>query len=80
MLEDRQPGHQPRRQWRHAGAVGIDRAEAPLQKRAVDRLRQPHQLVLHVDDLIQPEAKQVLLSRLAPLARSRHRRSSIHRR
>lgn len=80
MFEDRQPRHQPRWQRRHAGVVGIDRAEAPLQKWPVDRLRQPHQLVSHVDDLIQPGAEQVLLSRLAPLAWSRHRRSSIHRR
>jgi len=67
MLEDRQPGHQPRWRWWHAG-VGIDRAEAPLQKRLVDRLRQPHQFERHVDDLIQTGMEQVLLSRIAPLA------------
>ncbi|MER8976685.1 hypothetical protein [Mesorhizobium sp. M0800] len=38
---------------------GIPATEA----RPVDRLRQPHQFVLHVDDLIPPGAEQILLSR-----------------
>lgn len=68
MLEDRQPRHQPGRQRRHAGTVRVDRAETLLQHRPVDRLRQAHQLVLHVDDLIEPGAEKILFSRLALLA------------
>jgi hypothetical protein len=74
MLEDRQTCHQPCRQRRHAGAVGIDLAEAFLQHRPVDRLRKAHQLVLQVDDLIKPGAEQILLARLALLAWPGHRR------
>ena len=68
VLEDRQPGHQPRRQGRHARSVGIDRAETLFQHRPVDGLRQPHQFVLHVENLIKAGAEQILFSRLAPLA------------
>ncbi|RUV63268.1 MAG: hypothetical protein EOS25_08440 [Mesorhizobium sp.] len=34
----------------------MDRTEARLQHRPVDRLRQPHQLVVHVEDLIKASA------------------------
>src|SRR5271166_3094831 len=37
VLEDRQPRHQPRRQRRVSGLVGIDRAEPLLDKAPVDR-------------------------------------------
>ena len=37
VLEDRQPRHQPRRQRRVSGLVGIDRAEPLLEKAPVDR-------------------------------------------
>ena len=53
MLEDRKPGHQPCRQRRHAGAVGIDRAASLLDEAPRHRLRQPDQLLIHVDDLIE---------------------------
>ena len=36
-LEDRKPRHQPRRQRRVSGLVGIDRAEPLLEKAPVDR-------------------------------------------
>src|SRR6516164_10327491 len=54
VLEDRQPRHQPRRQRRLARLVAVDRAERLLQKLPIDRPRQLHQLVVHVDDLVKP--------------------------
>ena len=58
----------PGRQRRHARAVRIDRAETLLQHRPINRSGQPHQLVAHVDDLVEPDAEQILLTGLAPLA------------
>ena len=66
VLEDREPRHQPRRQRRPAGPVLIDGAECRFQEAPVDRPRQPHQRVIHVDDLIEPRAKQILLAALPP--------------
>src|SRR6516164_8521284 len=74
VLEDRQPGHQPRRQRRLARLVGIDRAESLFEKTPVDCPCQLHQRVVHVDDLIKPCAEQILLAALPPLAWS-HRKS-----
>ncbi len=74
MLEDRQPCHQPRRQRRLARLVRVDRPEPLLQKTPIDRLRQLHQRVVHIDDLVKPRAKQILLATLPPLAWS-HRKS-----
>src|SRR5882757_6197131 len=62
VLENGKPGHQPGRQRRPAAAIGIYRAELLLQKSPVDRPRQFHQRVLHVDDLIEPRPKQILLA------------------
>ena len=53
VLQDEEPGHQPRRQGRLARPGVIYRAEAPAEKSPIDLLRQPHQRVPHVDDLIQ---------------------------
>jgi len=66
VLEDDQPRHQSRRQRRLAGAVGVDRSELPLQEAPVDRPRQLHQRVAHVDDRVQPRAQKIGLSRLSP--------------
>jgi hypothetical protein len=62
------PHHQPRRQGRHAGAIRVDLAEAALQEPPVDRLCQLHQFVAHVDDLVEPRAKKILLARFPSLA------------
>src|SRR5258708_10269627 len=75
LLENRQPRHQPGRQRRPAGAIGIYRTELLLQKPPVDRPRQLRQRVIHVDDLIQPRTKQILLAASPPLPWS-HR--SLH--
>src|SRR6266702_4557423 len=50
VLEDRQPRHQPRRQWRRARLIGVDRPKRLLQKTPIDRPRQLHQRVFHIDD------------------------------
>src|SRR5262249_53037234 len=73
VLEDRQPRHQPRRQRRLAWLVAVDRTESLSQKTPVDRPCQLHQRVVHVDDLIQPCAEQILPAALPPLAWS-HRK------
>lgn len=54
VLQNGQPRHQPRRQWRHASSVRIDRPKAGFQHRPVNSLRQTHKFVLHVDDLVEP--------------------------
>ena len=68
VLEDRQPRHQPRRQRRPAGIVVVNLAEPLFQKAPVDRAPQRHQRMVHVDDLIEPRAEQILLPRLATLS------------
>ena len=67
VLEDRQPRHQPRRQRRPAGVIGVNLAEPLFQKAPVHRARQRHQRMAHVDDLVEPGAEKILLPRLAPL-------------
>jgi hypothetical protein len=54
VLENGEPRHQPRRQWRLASAILVNGAEFLFQKSPVDRPRQFYQRVLHVDDLIEP--------------------------
>jgi hypothetical protein len=54
VLENRKPGHQPRRQRRLAGTIRVDGAEIRLQKSPVDGPRQLRQRVFHVDDLVEP--------------------------
>lgn len=66
VLENREPRHQSRRQRWMAGIICVDLAEAPFQKRPIQRPRQLRQRMIHVDDLIEPGAKQILLARLPP--------------
>ena len=54
VLDYGEPRHQPRRQWWLSRLVGVDLTEPPLQKTPVDRLRELHQRVLQIDDLIEP--------------------------
>src|SRR5882757_5529212 len=49
-----------------AWAVLVDRAELLFQKSPVDRPCQLHQRVVHIDDLIEPRTKQILLAALPP--------------
>ena len=66
VLEDRQPRHQSRRQWRAARIIRVDRPKLPFQELPIHRAPQRHQRMLHVDDLIEPGPEQILLSRLPP--------------
>jgi hypothetical protein len=68
VLEDGEPHHQSRRQRRVARIIGVDLPEAPFQELPIHRPRQRRQRMLHVDDLIEPRAKQILLSRLSPFS------------
>ena len=65
VLEDRKPRHQPRRQRRVAGLVGIDRAEPRLEKTPVDRPAKLRQRVIEVDDLVEPGPEKIV----CPLSR-----------
>src|SRR5215471_15606667 len=56
MLENEQPGHQPRRQRRLPGSHPTHRAEASRQKVPIDLPRQPHQRMAKVDDLLERRA------------------------
>src|SRR5262245_11600457 len=77
MLENEQPGHQPRRQRRLPGSHPTHRAEAPRQKVPIDLPRQPHQRMAKVDDLLERRAKQGVLAIVARLAhRSPRQRTS----
>src|SRR5262245_52560960 len=78
VLEDRQPRHQPRRQWRLARLVGVDRPKRLLQKTPIDRPRQLHQRVFHIDDLVKPSAEQILLTALPSLAWSHRKIPPLH--
>src|SRR5260370_1830094 len=66
VLEDRQPRHQPRRQRRLARLVGVHPTKLLFQKTPVDRPRQLHQGVVHLDDLVNPSPKQILPPPLPP--------------
>ncbi len=69
-LQNRQPRHQPRRQRRLAGAVGVDRAEPVFQEPPVDPRGQLRQGMVHVDDLIQPSPEHIGLTRRSALHRT----------
>jgi hypothetical protein len=64
VLEDRQPRHQSRRQWRAPRIIRVDGPKLTFQELPIHRVPQRHQRMLQVDDLIEPRAKQILLSRL----------------
>jgi len=53
VLQDRQPGHQPRGERRHARAVAVDLAAAGFDGLPRHGLRQPNKLMVHVDDLVE---------------------------
>lgn len=61
MLEDVQAHHHARR---HAGSagLGIMGTVSRIEPHPVDPMRQPHQRVLHVDDVLEPCPEQVVRS------------------
>src|SRR6516164_6728331 len=60
VLENGEAGHQPGRQRWSSRLVGVHRAELLFQEAPVDRSRKLRQLVVQVDDLVKPCAKQIL--------------------
>src|SRR6516225_2280163 len=73
VLEQKKPDH---KSGRNSGptSVAVQRRDLAVDKVPVDLARELHQLVLHVDDLIQPRAEQITRSvvscffgRIAPL-------------
>jgi len=66
-LQDRQPRHQPSWQRRPALLVGVDRPQLRLQKRPIDLLRELHQWVVQIDDLVQTRLEDVFLPAWATL-------------
>src|ERR1700719_3751067 len=67
VLEDEQPGHQPRWQRRLARPYATDRTEALRQKIPINLRRKPHQRMAKVDDRLQRRPKQVVLAIVARL-------------
>jgi len=53
VLEDQEPGDQPRRQWRLPGPGPVHRAKTCPNKLPIELSGQPHQRVPEVDDGIQ---------------------------
>jgi hypothetical protein len=52
---------------RHAGAIAVDRAAPLFDEAPRDRFRQIYQLMLHIDNLVEPDPEQVLIARLSAL-------------
>lgn len=74
VLQDRQARHQPCRQRRLARTVGVGGAETLLQKAPIDRRCELRQRMPHIDNLIEPRPKQIILAAVSPLFRP-HRES-----
>src|SRR5262245_38323025 len=68
MLEDEQPGDQPRRQRRLPRPHATDRAEASRHKVPIDLPGEYNQRMAGIDELLQRQLKQVVLTIVARLA------------
>jgi hypothetical protein len=69
VLEDGEAGHEPRGQRRTARDVGVDGAEALIEKAPVNGLAELGQRMARVDDLVEPRAKQIPLPAVSALLR-----------
>jgi hypothetical protein len=80
VLEQKKPDHKP---GRNSGptSIAVQRRDLAVDEVPVDLARELHQLVLHVDDLIQPRAEQITRScrlvllrphRFSPMRRPNH--------
>jgi hypothetical protein len=65
VLENEQPSHQPRWQWRLPRPGATDRTEPSRQKTPINLRREPHQRMAKVDDLLQSRTKQIDLAVVA---------------
>ena len=70
VLEDGQPGHQPRCQRWPTGIVAIHRTQLLAEISPIDRARQFSSRMRRVDDLIKPAPQQVMLTAVAWFLRS----------
>src|SRR5256884_6620655 len=71
MLEQKKPDHKPCRNSRPT-TVAVQRCDLAVDKVPVDLTRELHQLVPHVDDLVQLRAEQITRScRLVPFRQHR---------
>ena len=61
VLQDSEAGHQPGRQRRLAGRVGVNLAEFAPDERPVDQTAKPYEFVPHVDDLVEPCPEEIIL-------------------
>ena len=68
VLENEQPSHQPRRQWRLPRPGATDRTKPSRQETPINLRREPHQRMAKVDDLLQSGTKQIVLAVVAWLA------------
>ena len=69
VLQDGEPGHEPCGERRMPRAVMIDGAETLPEEAPIDRSRELHQCMVHIDDLIEPRFEQIVLARLPSLSR-----------
>ncbi len=58
------------RDLRPPGSLAVDGPKRPFQEAPIGPLRELHQRVLHIDDLIKPRAKQILLTALVVASKS----------
>ena len=78
VLEVVQPHHQARWQRRLTRTIAVHLAELAARQLPVDQTAEPDQLVLHVDDLIEPRPEQVVLPfRLLPWPHARLRPDAL---
>src|SRR5579862_4578364 len=69
VLEQQKPDHEPAPDPRPA-LLAVERSDLAIDPVPVDLAAELHQLVLQVDDLIEPGAKQIAFSRRLRLLRS----------
>ena len=67
VFEDRQAGHQSRRQRRPARDVAVDRSQLLLEEAPIDAEGQFREWMCRINDLVEPGPQQVVLAALASL-------------
>src|SRR5262249_32336227 len=68
VLQQQKPDHEPSFDPRPT-LVAVERCDLAIEKLPVNLLCQLHQLMLHVDDLVQPRPEQITRSRRLVLLR-----------
>ncbi len=71
LLEQQQPNHEAGRDaW--PAVLAVERGDLPIDPVPVDPAGELNQLVLHIDDLVQPGPEQIARSRRLLLLRPHH--------